>query len=116
MQKLNKKLDKKSHLYKISETVVKCIRYPAYLMELPFWTDRKKHILNFFWNACTDTQLPIKWEQQQILEMLLLLDKLHFTSGVLKEQWSQIKKILQCLGYCLSDMECNLYDVVSCAM
>ena len=79
-------------------------------MELPFWSDRKKHILNFFWNACTDAKLPIQWGQQQILETMLLLDKLHFTLGVLKEQWSQIKKISERLNYCLSDIECNLYD------
>ena len=111
-KKLIKKLDTKSHLYKTSETVLKSIRYRAYLMELPFWSDRKKLILNFFWNACTDAKLPLKWRQQQILETLLLLDKLHFTLGVLKKQWLQIKKISQTMDYCLSDIECNLYDVI----
>ena len=111
-KKLTKKNDNKSHLYKVSKIVLKSICYPAYLMELPFWFDRKKRILNFFWNACTDAKLPIQWGQQQILETLLLLDKLHFTLGVLKEHWLQIKKISERLNYCLSDIECNLYDVV----
>ena len=56
--------------------------------------------------------MPLVWGKPQVIELLLLLDKLHLSAGVLKSHWTYIKQISTTMNHCILGIEKNLYDVV----
>ena len=97
---------------RICESVLKSIGYPAHKSTLRLWVPKRKRTIEYFWNACKEAKLPLKWEKRQIVETLILLDKLHFTASTLKDHWWQIRQVSSKVDHQLSDVERNLYDII----
>ena len=111
-QKVAPRMDGQKILDKSCKKVLKAIKYLQYLSIMLFVSDKRKRTLHLFLSACQEAQLPLAWGKPQVIEFLLLLDKLHLSAGVLKSHWMYVKQISTMMNHCISGIEKNLYDVV----